>query len=72
MKTKYDPICDIFSLGLIFHVLLLGYSAFPGKNYNDVLHQNRASNITFEGTDYQALDPNALDLLKKMLKKNPT
>jgi calcium-dependent protein kinase len=49
MKTKYDPICDIFSLGLIFHILLLGVSAFPGKTYNEVLAQNRASNITFEG-----------------------
>ena len=34
MKTKYDPICDIFSLGLIFHILVLGVSAFPGKTYN--------------------------------------
>jgi calcium-dependent protein kinase len=48
MKTKYDPICDIFSLGLIFHILLLGVSAFPGRTYNEVLAQNRASNITFE------------------------
>ncbi len=47
MKTKYDPICDMFSLGLIFHILLLGVSAFPGKTYNEVLAQNRASNITF-------------------------
>jgi calcium-dependent protein kinase len=39
MKTKYDPICDVFSLGLIFHILLLGTSAFPGKNYNEVLAQ---------------------------------
>jgi calcium-dependent protein kinase len=49
MKTKYEPICDIFSLGLIFHILLLGVSAFPGKTYNEVLAQNRASNITFDG-----------------------
>lgn len=49
MKTKYEPICDIFSLGLIFHILLLGVSAFPGKTYNEVLAQNRASNISFEG-----------------------
>jgi calcium-dependent protein kinase len=49
MKTKYEPICDMFSLGLIFHILLLGVSAFPGKTYNEVLAQNRASNITFEG-----------------------
>jgi serine/threonine protein kinase len=34
MKTKYNPICDIFSLGLIFHLLLFGKSAFPGTTYN--------------------------------------
>ena len=71
MKTKYDPICDLFSLGLIFHVLLLGVSAFPGKTYSDVLKQNRESNIPLEGPEYQALDRAAFDLLKQMLKKSP-
>jgi serine/threonine protein kinase len=71
MKTKYEPICDIFSLGLIFHVLLLGTSAFPGKTYNEVLAQNRASVIPLEGDEYKKLDPDALSLLAKMLKKNP-
>jgi serine/threonine protein kinase len=71
MKTKYEPICDIFSLGLIFHILLLGVSAFPGKTYNEVLAQNRASNITFDGEEYKALDPKALNLLSRMLKKLP-
>ena len=47
MNTKYDPICDIFSLGLIFHLLLLGRNAFPGTTYNDVLKQNRAASINF-------------------------
>ncbi len=49
MKTKYEPICDLFSLGLIFHILLLGVSAFPGKTYNEVLKRTRESHITFEG-----------------------
>lgn len=71
MKTKYDPICDIFSLGLIFHILLLGVSAFPGKTYNEVLAQNRASNLTFDGEEYKRLDSDALNLLVRMLKKSP-
>jgi hypothetical protein len=57
MKTKYEAICDIFSLGLIFHLLLMGKSAFPGKNYDEVLSQNRASNLTFKGEEYQKLTP---------------
>ena len=71
MKTKYEPICDIFSLGLIFHILLLGVSAFPGKTYNEVLAQNRASAFSFEGEQYKRLDPDALDLLIRMLKRGP-
>lgn len=57
MKTKYDPICDMFSLGLIFHLLLMGKSAFPGKNYDEVLSQNRASNISLKGEEYRKLSP---------------
>ena len=72
LKTKYDPICDMFSLGLIFHILLLGVSAFPGKNYNEVLTMNRASKIPLEGEVYKKIDSAALDLLSKMLKSSPS
>ena len=34
MQTKSDPISDVFSAGVIFHILLFGYSVFPGKKYN--------------------------------------
>lgn len=47
MKAKSEPICDIFSLGVIFHILVTGKSPFPGKTYNEVLAQNRACNINF-------------------------
>lgn len=49
MKMKYSPICDIYSLGLIFHILLFGKSAFPGATYNEVLSQNRAALIDLSG-----------------------
>ncbi|KAL4468378.1 hypothetical protein ABPG72_012272 [Tetrahymena utriculariae] len=71
LNTKYDVICDIFSLGLIFHILLLGRTPFNGKNYNEILAQNRASNISFEGTEYLKLPLPAYDLLKKMLDNDP-
>jgi serine/threonine protein kinase len=30
LKAKYDPICDMFSLGVIFHMLALKKPPFPG------------------------------------------
>lgn len=71
MSTKYKPICDIYSLGLIFHVLLFGKSAFNGKTYNEVLSQNRAANIDFSDEEYKKIAPDALDLMVQMLKKKP-
>jgi serine/threonine protein kinase len=71
MKAKYSPICDIFSLGLIFHLLLFGKSLFKGKTYNEVLQENRSCKFDLEGEEYQKIDKFVLDLLKKMLKTNP-
>ena len=71
MKTRYSPICDIFSLGLIFHLLIFGKSIFKGKTYNEVLQENRSCGFNLDGEDYTKLDPFMLDLLKKMLKTNP-
>jgi serine/threonine protein kinase len=28
----YDKKCDVYSLGVIFHILLLGKSPFPAKS----------------------------------------
>lgn len=49
MSTKYSPICDMFSLGLIYHSFLLGKSAFKGTTYNEVLSQNRSCDFKLEG-----------------------
>lgn len=37
-KTEgYDLRCDIFSAGIIFHILLLGESLFGGKGHLELL-----------------------------------
>ena len=51
-KAKYGTICDLFSLGVIFHMLILRKSPFPGREYDDVLAQNRACKFNFEAAEY--------------------
>ena len=70
-NAKYSPVCDIFSLGLIFYILLTGKPAFPGKSYNDVLLKNRKCEIIMEGKLFHNVPSNSRDLLIKMLEKDP-
>lgn len=37
MKSKYSSICDIYSLGLVFYLLLTNRPAFNGKSYATVV-----------------------------------
>jgi calcium-dependent protein kinase len=62
----------MFSAGLIFHILLFGKSIFPGKNYNEVLAQNRACDYNLDQKQYLDLGSETYDLLKRMLDKNPS
>jgi serine/threonine protein kinase len=71
MSTKSDPISDVFSAGVIFHYLLFGCSVFEGKKYNEILTQNRACDFSFTKECYSELPSKTLDLLVKMLERDP-
>lgn len=68
----YDPVCDIYSVGLIFHLLLLGKTPFYGKNYNEILNLNRKAEINFKGPEYLRISIKSYDLLQKMLMNDPS
>jgi serine/threonine protein kinase len=55
LTTKCRPISDVFSLGVILHILLLGKSPFKGKTFNEVLSENRQCSFTLQGPEYNAL-----------------
>lgn len=41
-SSRYDVVCDMFSVGVIFHILLTQEAVFPGKKFNEVLKKNKA------------------------------
>jgi serine/threonine protein kinase len=55
LTTKSRPISDVFSLGIILHILLLGKSPFKGKTFNEVLSENRQCAFTLLGPEYSSL-----------------
>lgn len=46
---RYKEKCDIFSLGVIFHLLLTGKQVFEGTKFKEVLDLNKKCRIKFEG-----------------------
>ena len=62
-----EPTCDMFSLGAVFHILLVRVPLFPGIRYDEVYRANKAFIFHFDDFIYKKVDPNALDLMKKML-----
>lgn len=68
---KYTTACDMFSVGVIFHMLALKKAPFEGKSYNQVLLKNRNCQIDFNETQYRRLPESWLDLLKRLLSKDP-
>ncbi|KAM3135439.1 hypothetical protein pb186bvf_012458 [Paramecium bursaria] len=68
---KYDSVCDIFSCGCIFYKLLVGSSLFPGNTFNEVLKLNKNCSINLDIPDLNNCSKDAVDLLQKMLERNP-
>ncbi|CAK93185.1 unnamed protein product (macronuclear) [Paramecium tetraurelia] len=71
MSTTYDSVCDIYSLGLVFHILLTGKPGFPGRSYNTIVQQNKEAKINFKSPVFDVVPPPAFELLKHMLEPSP-
>ncbi|CAD8111067.1 unnamed protein product [Paramecium sonneborni] len=71
-KTQsYSTACDIFSAGVIFHILLLGEGLFVGNGHQEILRMNKQFQVDFGRNKYQQLDSDARDLLFKMIAQDP-
>ena len=74
IKASYNEACDLWSIGVILYILLIGAPPFQGdnkKNDNDYSSANKKEkyyNLNFKNI---SLSENAKDLLSKLLKYNP-
>lgn len=69
---KISAVCDIFSFGVIFHIFLTGRPLFAGRKFDEVYDNNKKMKFNLKAPEYGSLDPDAMDLLEKMLKINPS
>lgn len=70
IHVPFTPECDVFSAGVVFHILLTGDPVFMGKTYSEIIVKNKQCKVNLT---HPMLKKNkvALDLLKHMLEFNP-
>ena len=52
----YAEICDIFSAGVIFHILLFGEGLFKGESHSEILKLNKICEINLTLKIYDTID----------------
>lgn len=60
---KIAPVCDIFSAGVIFHILLTSKPLFEGKKFDEVYENNKKMRFNLKSEQYSLIDPEAMNLL---------
>lgn len=69
-NDSYGPKCDVWSAGVLLHLLLVGTVPFPGANDADTISQVLNKQLCFENPSYNILSSFAKDLLSKLLNRN--
>mmetsp|Transcript_4588 Transcript_4588/g.6972 ORF Transcript_4588/g.6972 Transcript_4588/m.6972 type:complete len:940 (+) Transcript_4588:476-3295(+) len=68
----YGNKVDIFSAGVTLYVMLCGYEPFYGESDGELIEANKEAQVDFPETDWARISVDARDLVKKMLKVDPT
>lgn len=76
-KYFYDVGCDIWSLGVILYILLVGYPPFhqtPKKRLRDDVKMHARilnGDYRFDGPNWECVSVDAIELVKRLLQPDP-
>ena len=71
-SPRYTTKVDVWALGVMFYIMLAGI--MPFKNDGNVMKMHRevlTTKISFEGPQFRSVSQNAIDLLRRMLRRDP-
>ena len=72
IRGRYDEACDLWSIGVIMYIMLVGTPPFNGDDDDDILRSVSIGKYDTSYPQYTSLSENAKDLISKLLKFNPS
>eukprot|EP01066_Platyproteum_vivax_P010453 Platyproteum_vivax@DN4675_c0_g1_i1.p1 len=71
LSQNYTNACDMWSLGVIVYMLLVGYPPFYGDTEDIVMDQIMAANFSVEGPRWHTVSASAKNFVCSLLEINP-
>ena len=70
LKRNYNLKCDLWSVGVIIYILLVGYPPFNGATDKDILTQVKIGKLDLSDNIFKTVDSNVVNLLKNLLQRD--
>ena len=70
-NIPYDQSADMWSVGVILYVLLVGYPPFASENQNVLFQKIRTADFSFRESDWSGISEDAKELIKNLLVVDP-
>lgn len=71
LRRRYTKSCDLWSIGVVMFILLVGYPPFYGASDAEVMSKVIKWKFTFAGTEWESISNSAKDLISKLLDMDP-